>query len=177
LKNGVRIFRPDEWRLFLNAVPKEEYKIKLEALLYSGARYSEMQWLEKNPTHYDGKHLHMISQKAKVKHKERYIRLNPQGRLAVTYFLRGSKHLTMHHGWQQNMFRWAKEAGLDPEGVGCKTTRKTWESWLATMYPDNWNQIFLSQGHTDRVSLEFYLMCPFEEEDKKEMKFYTDGWL
>jgi len=176
-KNGVRIFRPTEWQAFINAIPKQEYRTKMEALLFSGARYTELQWLYNNPSRFDGKNISMISLKAKVRHKERYIKLNDQGRMAVTYFLRGKRNLPMHHGWQENMKRWAFDAGLSEEGVGCKTSRKTYESWLATMYPNNWNHIFLSQGHTDRVSLEYYMMIPFDDEDKQEMEFYTRGWM
>lgn len=176
-KSGIRILRPAEWQLLINAIPKFEYQTKLEALLYTGARYNELKWLFNNPKRFDGKYILMDSQKAKAKHKQRYIRLNENGRLAVTYFLRQENNLPNHNSWIKNLKRWADIANLDSTGLSCKSTRKTWESWLATMYPDNWNHIFLSQGHTDRVSLEFYMMCPFDEDDEEEMKFYTKRWL
>ena len=177
LKNGVRILRPLEFKKLFDAIPKMDHKDKLEALLYTGCRYTELQWLYKNPNAFDGTTILMPSTKPEARHKERYIRLNNNGKRAVTYFLRSKINLPAHPGWDENLIRWCKLAGLDPIGVSCKSTRKTWESWLATSYPNNFQHIFLSQGHTDKISLEYYMMLPFNEQDKNDMKFYTDGWI
>ena len=177
IKNGVRIFRPCEIKKIIDVIPKVDHKDKFEALLYTGARYNELRWLYRHPQNFYGNTILMPSLKPEARHKERYIRLNVNGQRAVMYFLRSKKNLPAHPGWDENLRRWCQKAGIDPVGVCCKSTRKTWESWLVTMYPHNFEHIFLSQGHTDKVSLEYYLMLPFSDEDKEEMKFYTDGWI
>jgi len=177
LKNGVRIFRPDEFKKLIENIPKMEHKDKMEALLYTGCRYTELQHLYKNPNAFDGTTILMPSMKPEARHKERYIRLNNNGKRAVTYFLRSKTNLPAHTGWDENLIRWCKKADIDPKGVCCKSTRKTWEAWLATSYPNNFQHIFLSIGHTDKVSLEYYLMLPFDENERNEIKFYTEGWI
>ena len=177
LKNGVRILRPSEFKKLIEAIPKMEHKDKLEALLYTGCRYTELQWLYNNQKAFDGSTILMPSMKPEARHKERYIRLNNNGRRAVTYFLRSKRNLPDHPGWDENLIRWCKKAGLESTGVCCKTTRKTWEAWLATSYPNNFQHIFLSMGHTDKVSLEYYLMLPFNDVEREEIMFYTEGWI
>ena len=177
LKNGVRIYTPGEVQAIIKAIPKVDHKDKFEALLYTGCRYTELQWLFKHPEAFQSNTILMQSMKPEARHKERYIRLNNNGKRAVTYFLRSKTNLPAHSGWDENLIRWCKKAGVDSLGVCCKSSRKSWESWLATMYPHNFQHIFLSQGHTDKVSMEYYLMLPFNDEDKEEMRFYTDGWI
>ena len=176
-KNGIRIYKPCEVKLLIDAIPKVEHKDKFEALLYTGCRYTELQWLYKHPDAFNGNTILMPSMKPEARHKERYIRLNNNGQRAVAYFLRSKRNLPAHTGWDTNLKRWCDLAGVDKEGVCCKSSRRTWESWLATMYPMNFKHIFLSQGHTDKVSLEYYMMLPFDVEDKNDMHKYTDGWI
>lgn len=177
LKNGVRILRPCEVKAIISVIPKIDLKDKFEALLYTGCRYTELQWLYSHKDAFQGSTILMPSMKPKARHKERYIRLNSNGNRAVSYFLRSKKNLPAHNGWDENLTRWAEKANIDKTGLCCKSTRKTWESWLTTMYPNNFQQIFLSQGHTERISMEYYLMLPFNDQDKQDMKFYTDGWI
>lgn len=145
--------------------------------MYTGCRYTELKWLYKHPGAFDGNVILMPSRKPEARHKDRYIRLNNNGKRAVSYFLRSKQNLPAHIGWDTNLKRWCEKAGLDIKGVCCKSTRKTWESWLATMYPNNFQHIFLSMGHTDKTSMEYYLMLPFNDQDKEDMHFYTDGWI
>jgi len=176
LKNGTRILRPWEVRNLINAIPKNENKDKFEALLFTGCRYSELRWLYEHQKAFRGSTIQMISFKHRAKHPERFIRLNPQGQRAITYFLRSDKNLPVYVGWQKNLKRWCELADIDPTGIGVKVTRKTWESWLVTMYPKQLEYIFLSQGHDAMTALKFYLMLPFTKEDVEDMKFYTEGW-
>ena len=176
-KNGIRILRPCEAKTIIDAIPKVEHKDKFEVLLYTGCRYSELRWLYKNAKAFQPPTILMPSMKPEARHKERYIRLNNNGQRAVTYFLRSKRNLPAHTGWDENLIRWCKKAGIDSTGICCKSSRRTWESWLATMYPHNFRHIFLSQGHTDKISMEYYLMLPFNQQDKEDMKLYTDGWI
>ena len=148
LKGKTRIFRPAEIKKLIDAIPKNEYKDKFEALLYSGARYSEIRWLYEHPKAFISNNLRIPSFKKKARHSERYIRLNHLGQRSINYFLRAKRNLPCHEVWLENLHRWVKKAGLDTKGISIKSTRKTWESWLVTQYPQQLEYIFLSQGHT-----------------------------
>lgn len=176
-KTDVRIFRPREVTELVKAIPKVEYKTMFEASLYTGTRFEELRWLYDHKDHFTGETILMPSTKKKARHSERYIRLNTNGKRAVMYFLRSERNLPCRDGWNANLRRWCELANIDATGVSSKTTRKTWESWLTTMYPDKYQFVFMSMGHTDKVSMEYYLMLPFNEQDKKDMEYYTSGWI
>jgi len=187
VRMGTRIFRPHEVTALVNAIPKMDHRIRFETLLYTGCRYSEIVWLHKNPNAFDGNSILMPSMKTAAREKERYIRLNLIGKRTVTLFLRDKKGMPAQSVWDRNLLRWTNDAGLtkderskgrnNPWLVSSKSTRKTWESWLVTMYPNSFPQIVLSQGHTRETSMEFYLGLPFNDKDKEDMVFYTGGWL
>jgi len=176
-KNGVRILRPCEIKAIKNTIPKLDNQNKFEALLYTGMRYNELQWLYKHKERFTGTTILLPSMKPKAKHDERYVRLNANGIYAIKYFLQSKHNLPVRDGWNANLRRWSKLAGIESKGISTKTTRKTWESWLAVMYPTSFPLIFMSMGHTDQTSMQYYMMCPFTEQDKQDMKVYTDGWL
>ena len=176
IRGGVRILRPHELTKLINAIPKMGHRIRFETLLYTGCRYAELVWLHKHPEAFDGKSIEMPSTKTEAKRKQRSIRLNLSGQRTVLLFLRDGKGLPSQSVWDRNLIRWAKKAGIDPKKISSKTTRKTWESWLVTMYPTMFTQIILSQGHTRETSMETYLGLNFYEQDKKDMPFYTAGW-
>jgi len=176
-KNGTRILRPQELKKLINAIDKVEMRDKFEAMLFTGARYTEIQKIYENPGWFLDDSIHIQSKKKRAIQKERYIRLNPQGKRAVTYMLRSRKKYPSRAGWNENLKRWSKKAGLDETGISAKTTRKTWESYLVTSYPKQLEYIFLSQGHSQLTSLKFYLMIPFTKEEKEQIKFYTDNWI
>jgi integrase len=163
--------------LLINAIPKLENKDKAEVLLYTGGRYSELRWLFEHPEAFKQDFIQMPSTKPKAHFKERIIRLNNQGKRTVANFLRSKRNLPTHIAFDEDLERWCKLAGLDPVGVSVKAFRKTWESWLANIYPNNWLQIFLSQGHSEKTAMEYYLSLPFNADDRKDMLYYVEGWL
>jgi len=173
----TRILRPKEFKALIEAVPKVDHKDMLETLLFTGARYTEIQKLFKNKGWFHGNSIQMPSFKKKAVYESRYIRLNKQGERAVQHFLSNKRQLPAYPGWDKNLKRWAIEAGLDPTGISVKTTRKTWESWLVARFPQSLDLIYLSQGHNRMTALKFYLMIPFTQFDKMDMGEYTDGWL
>jgi hypothetical protein len=69
-----------------------------------------------------------------------------------------------------------KKAGLYPDYMSPKTTRKTWESWLVWYYPEKFATIFGSQGHNELTALRHYVNLPFNTRDKEEMKSFVEGW-
>lgn len=105
----------------------------------------------------------------------RWVMLNRKGLEAVPNFIVG-RQLPTWEMWAIWMRDWAVKAGLDPIGLGPKTTRKTWESWLAFYYGQNrLLEIVQSQGHTTGTSLHHYLSMPFLPKDREEMAGYVDG--
>lgn len=176
-KDGTAIFEPHELRKFIRAIPRTEDKDKFEALLYTGCRYTELQEVHGKYHRIKNGHLKVKNTKSipRKKSKFRYVRLNRQGERAVENFFK-TDGLPNYVSWWQNLKRWCRFAHIDPQGVGIKSTRKTWESYLATIYPEQSNKIFLSQGHSDGVALFHYLTIPFSETDKKEMLYFVEGW-
>jgi len=179
LKGGVRILRPCEYELLRKGTGKLVNQVRLDALLLTGLRYVEAQRLHEHPEWFDGKFIHLpeyAQLKAKRKQRERWVRLNPQGQQILPFFFKGPP-LPSWKSWTEAIRRWAVKAGLDPAGLGPKTTRKTWESWLVSTYPERLTEIFLSQGHTELTSLKHYLNLPFTEVDRLEMRKWTLGWI
>lgn len=66
---------------------------------------------------------------------------------------------------------------LDEMPINNKYFKKTWESWLVFYYPDKALQVALSQGHTTTTQYEHYLKIPFEDQDRKEMRKWVEGWI
>ena len=179
LKAGVRILRPCEYEALRRGAKKLENQVRLDALLLTGLRYVEAQRLQKHPKWFDGKFIHLpeyAQRKWKRKQQERWVRLNPQAQSVLPFFFK-AKPLPSWKAWALCLRRWAVRGGLDPVGLGPKTTRKTWESWLVATYPDRLVEICLSQGHTELTSLKYYLNLPFTEVDKLEMKKWVAGWI
>ena len=177
---GTRVFRPNEFKALLDGCPKIEYKTMLQALLYTGMRYVELQRFQKYPSWFDGDFIHLpkeASRKKKRTQRERWVRLNNQGKMIVQYFSQLKRPLPSYQSWNDNLRCWANRANLDPEGLSVKSTRKTWESWLMFNYPSQMASITLSQGHTQITSLEHYVNMPFTEEDRIRIKNYVEGWI
>ena len=176
LKRGCRILRPHEYEQLRGSIPKTKHKLIIEALFFSGARYSEIAYLKQHKQLLKSDYIIMPSQKKRAKQKERYILLNARGQQAIEYFIDGDATLPSYSTMNENLQRWAKNAKLDPEGITIKTFRKTWESWLCASYPHSLVQIFMSQGHSQMVSITHYLNIPFTKQDKQRVQKYTQGW-
>lgn len=181
LRQGVRILRPKEFRALLKACTKPHHRTMLQALLYTGMRYIELDRFQKYPSWFDGQFIHLpklADRKVLRTQPERFVRLNQPGRMIIEYFLQLGEPLPAYQNWRDNMRRWGEHAGLDPTGLGVKTTRKTWESWLMFFYKTNhMADVTLSQGHDSLTSLNHYLNMPFTEVDRLEMKDYVEGWV
>ena len=180
IRTSVRILRPREYTALLRCCTKPHHRTMLQALLYTGMRYVEMQRFQKYPSWFDGEFINlprMADRKVKRTQKERTVRLNQTGRTVIEYFLQLKEELPAYQNWRDNMRRWGKRAGLDPKGLGVKTTRKTIESWLMFYYSQSrMAEVALSQGHNTLTSLQYYLNMPFNEVDRLEMKPMIEGW-
>jgi len=178
IKGGVRVLRPMEYELLWKGAGNQENQTRLDALLLTGLRYVEAQRLQQNSDWLDGRFVHLpASAQKKVlrQQRERWIRLSDKGRTIVRYFFK-AKALPSWSGWSHNLVRWAEYCKLDPIGLVPKTTRKTWESWLVSSYPERFPEIVVSQGHTSFISVNHYLGLPFDRRDKEDMQEWVSGW-
>jgi len=179
LVSNVRVLRPSEAKALIDAVPKDDQKLKLEALLYTGMRYIEVHRLWENPNWFKKDNIHLTKEaikKKKIKIKERYVHLNTIGKRVVQAFLKVDNNLPDYKTWTENLQRWAELAGISPKRLGPKSMRKTWECWLVHYYPTMTPQIFLSQGHDTLTALHHYVNLPFNKEDKESMGEFVGGW-
>ncbi len=175
----VRILRPKEYASLLNGCKRSDNRTFLQALLYTGMRYVELQRFQNNHEWFNGEFIHLphdAVRKDKRTQMERWVRLNQPGKMIIEYFLQIDKPLPSYQSWSMNLKRWAKNAKLDTLGLSSKTTRKTWESWLMFYYPNHLPAIALSQGHTQLISLQHYINMPFNDEEGFHMKNYVEGW-
>ena len=179
IRTGVRILRPNEYEAILRSVTRKRHRTMLQTLLYTGMRYIELQRFQDYPSWFTGEFIHLpriADRKVMRTQPERWVRLNQQGRMIVEYFLQIDEPLPAYQNWRDNMRRWAKAAKTDMEGMGAKTLRKTWESWLMFCYPEYMADITLSQGHDTMTCIQHYLNMPFTEVDMIQMKNYVEGW-
>ena len=180
MKMGVRVLRPKEFKALLSGCPKQEYRTMLQAMLYTGMRYIELQRFQKYPSWFDGEFIHlprMADRKVKRTQRERWVRLNQVGKTIIEYFTQLKKPLPSYQSWSMNLKCWARRVGLSEPGLSAKCTRKTWESWLVFYYHQQLPMILLSQGHNTITSIQHYMNVPFTETDRIEMKNYVEGWI
>ena len=180
MRMGVRILRPSEYEAILEGCTKKRHRTMLQTLLYTGMRYIELQRFQEYPSWFSGEFIHLPHLLAEKKvmrtQPERWVRLNQQGKMIVEYFLQIKEPLPAYQNWRDNMRRWARTAKIGDMGMGAKTLRKTWESWLMFYYPGFMADITLSQGHDTVTSIQHYLNMPFNELDHMQMKNYVEGW-
>ena len=156
-KFRVRILRPQELTKLVKAIPKDYSKTQFEFLLYCGMRYIEAQAILDRSDLFDGENIHLtpnIIKKPKCTIKDRYVKLNPVGRKVAESYFKNKKPLPHMNTWRENLTRWATEAKIDPSYMSVKTTRKTYESYLISIYPIRRDEIFISQGHSELTALK-----------------------
>jgi len=92
LRFNVRILRPQEYKKLLSGCSKPDMRTMLQALLYTGMRYIEMKRFQKYPSWFDNVQFIHLPRDAVHKHKrtqmERFVRLNPQGKLIMNTLCR-----------------------------------------------------------------------------------------
>lgn len=179
-KFAVRILRPSELTKLIKAIPKDYCRTQFEFLLYTGVRYVEAQNVFNRPDLFDGTQIHfvpgIITKKPKATQSHRYVKLAPVGRKVVQDYFKLKKKLPHMNTWRENLARWCNIAKIDPSYMSVKSTRKTYESYLMSIYPQRRDEIFISQGHTELTALKNYVNLPFTQQDKDEMIKYVAGW-
>lgn len=179
-KQGIRILRPQEFEKLLRAIPKQYHRTIVKTALFTGMRWRELIRFKDHPEWLstDSNTIHLpdsANLKEKCKQSERWIRLTRWGKDTVQTFLLNDFTMPSRQAMSENLKRWGNKADLDTNGLCLKTFRKTWESWLVSIYPEKLPHIFLSQGHTEMTALKHYLNLPFNSEDKKQIEEYVRG--
>ena len=172
MKGGVRILRPFEYRLIRESV-KRDKQILLDCVLLIGMRYEELLRLKKNPDWLSGKFIYLpewAEMKAKRKQRERTINLSIMGRPVLPQLFEIKvPSRSAFDKWLSYNFRLIK-------GLSAKSFRKTYGSWLLSLYPERIMDIALSQGHDELTELNHYAKNGFDEWDKLKMKEFVEGW-
>jgi integrase len=185
IKNGIRILRPAEYDMLLDTIQRKRGKYRyreiINALLYTGMRYIELQRFQQHPEWFDKKTRSIYlppeaSRKKKRTMKERYVYLSTQGIIHVENFILYVDKMPDRVSLNNILRYWGKKSGLGDKGISVKTFRKTWESWLVVSYPTVLPLIAMSQGHTLITAMNHYLNLPFTKDDIEEIKVRTAGW-
>ena len=177
-KFQVRILRPVEFETLREAMDPNTRRI-CTSLLLTGMRYAELQRLRENPDWLDGKFVYLprgSMLKVKAKQKERAIRLSDMGKTLLQDLFQVPHPLPELPALDMKLRRLSRRI-LEGNPINNKSFRKTWESWLAFYYPEKALQIALSQGHTTTTQYEHYLNIPFDDEDRREMRKWVEGWI
>ena len=59
IKKGVRVLTPKEYQKLYDAVPKQDYKLMLSALLHTGMRYAEFRRFQQHPEWFNGTNIRL----------------------------------------------------------------------------------------------------------------------
>ena len=164
----TRVLRPWEFQALHDAIPHKtpEQQLNLKVALLTGMRYAELRDFQDHPEWWDGHYIYLQEKKVMRPFKHRYVRVNSLAKNLIPLFHK-NKELPRVEIWNRNLKRWARRARIGTRGINTKTTRKTWESWLVSTYPDKMPHIVQSQGHTDVTSIQYYLNLAFTDEDLK----------
>lgn len=193
-----RILTPSEFQSMKDAPLAPHYKISsqqrniwLDALMFTGMRYKELLWLDKNWKQYDAKNNAITLPAAYTKtNMDRTVHLTPAFSQRLQAYLREFKTLEMpgRGAMNDNLRRWWN-AKMDAESVygggmriDCwyptpKTFRKSWESWL--LFADYaLIKVARSQGHTVAVCEHYYAsLPPTLKSEAEQVKKMTEGWM
>lgn len=179
-----RVLFPEEFIAICNVIEKmgkdkKDDLTNLQMCLLMGTRYEEARRIQANPNCYDksGGFIEIKNKKVKVKEHKRYIRLSSKAKNIIPYFFNVDKRLPSMQAWDKKLKGYARLAGIGDEGISSRMMRKTYESWLMFYYPNQTMMILQSQGHLLATALEHYINTPFNEEDKRLMKEWVEGWV
>jgi integrase len=188
--NGSRVLTPEEAGQIRAVIEKPSLMALWDLLLYTGLRLAEVKQLRDNPDIFDQERRTITIKSGKVKAKQfkRNVCLSDKGLAAVRAYLENPTVPASPTAWQLNLIRWATRARLaaipeqdktspsNPTGITARTTRKSWESWLLTAYPDEIVRITLSQGHTESTALRHYMNLSFTQEEREAIRAEVTGW-
>jgi integrase len=180
LKQGARILFPGDYEKLRDKMPPY-YQIICDAMLLSGMRPVEFERFQ--PSWYRGSRRVIVLPKEsclkqKCKFKERTIRLSLAGCDAFDKLTADvHKKLPRRVAFRDALIRYAKLAGIGPEGMCPKMFRKTLVSWLVACYPEKSLYIQASMGHDGDTIVNNYLGLGFTRDDIETIRTkYLNDW-
>jgi integrase len=190
LKQGARILSPNDYEALRAQMPRY-YQIICDAALLSGMRPVELSRFQ--PSWYrasrrvielpDGACL-----KDKCLYKNRTIKLSLAGcdafdRLVNEKVKFKGKEIPAYEkipqrvAFRDALIRYAKLAGIGPEGMTEKMFRKTLVSWLVACYPEKQAYIQASMGHNQDTIVQNYLGIVFTRDQIESIRTkYLNEW-
>lgn len=184
IKNDTRILTPLEYeqiRGHLNTI----HRVRFDASLFSYMRDVEFGRFILHPDWFMPErmciHLPVGSiLKVKAKQKERDVLLSNIGVRAIVdlkdHIRKGDIKPISRRGWNDDLTRAARKAGLDTTGIVPKMARKTFISWLMSSFPRDSDRITSASGHSHQTLIDHYLNTPFSTEERAKIYIYTQGW-
>lgn len=184
LVSETRVLVPEEYEALRSALSPDHRPI-FDGLVFTGMRATEFDRFLEHPEWYDPMRSYIqmpkgASLKVKARVRARPVLLSTFGNRSIRDLVdavkRGKISFSSRQSWRVNMSRASEKAGLDPEGIVPKMTRKTWVSWLMVSYPQYAMQISFSMGHDLRTMQEHYLNMPFSRQEISDIQPYVQGW-
>ncbi len=179
--NGIRILTPDEYQKLKAAIPKDEYKTKLDILLITGMRYAEYLRLYNHQEWYNEKrNIIHLPEEAQLKHKRKQRQrtinnLPSMFSYLLKDFWKARAPPPLESTWNKDLQRWARLANLNPYGISAKTTRKTIESYMISAgIPVN--VVCLRQGHDSLTSMNHYQGLAFSDDEVRDIQRILTEW-
>jgi integrase len=185
LKQEARILTPKEYNRLRDAFREQKHKLLLDGMLYTAMRIEEFWRFLEHPEwfNYDRMNIHLpkgASLKVKAKMKERDINLSALGVRVIRDLVDAKRRGEITHisrrGWNDDLVRAARRAGLPLDGIVPKMTRKTYISWLMAVIPDDGLRIAASSGHSSATMITHYMNTPFSDAERNEIKLHIQGW-
>jgi integrase len=190
LKQGARILFPSDYEKMRDQMPLY-YQIICDAFLHSGMRPIEGERFQ--PSWYRGSRRVIVLPKGaclkeKCEFKERTITLSLAGcdafdKLTTVMIKHKGKEIPVLQmlpkrvAFRDALLRYAKLAGISPEGITPKMFRKTLVSWLVACYPEKSLYIQASMGHNQDTIVKNYLGLGFPRTEIDLMRSkYLNEW-
>jgi integrase len=190
LKQGGRILFPSDYEKLRVQMP-QYYQIICDAFLLSGLRPVEFERFQSS--WYRGSRRVIVLPKGaclkeKCEFKERTITLSLAGcdafdKLTTVMIKHKGKEIPVIQmlpkrvAFRDALLRYAKLAGIPPEGITPKMFRKTLVSWLVACYPEKSLYIQASMGHNQDTIVKNYLGLGFPRDEIDLMRSkYLNEW-
>lgn len=164
LVNGTRILRPQEYEQLLAGVAcsrfssRDDHALILKVLFLSGLSYSDAARLQVTPKWFSNRVVSIPGQPP--------LSISPRLCDLLPFFFR-SKKMPTRNAWIKNLRRWANAAGLSPDGLNVKTSRKTWAAWYISYH----RPVKIPSAATSLIHALYLLK--FNEDDLVAMQKYV----
>lgn len=181
---GAQILNAHDYDLIRDNL-NPSHRLIFDGLIFTGMRVEEFWRFIDHPQwfHADRQYVELPRGsilKVRARQKERMVLLSNVGTRAVKDLVhavkRGEIRKITRQGWREDLQRAARKGGLSTQGITPKMCRKTWVSWLMTVYPDDGLRIAASTGHDTTTLIHHYLNLPFSNSEREQIRMYVVGW-